>query len=186
MVDVCLSIRYVRRKAVNKEEFPMKNKLETVPFKDSPEKREKLNAVIAEFKDVKGALVQVLKKAQEIYGYLPLEVQIAVAEGLNVPLEEVYGVVTFYSFFSLQPKGEHQISVCLGTACYVKGSGDVVNKLSEKLGIQPGECTRDGKFSLTACRCIGACGLAPVMTIDDDVYGRLTPDEAVKILEKYM
>lgn len=163
----------------------MKNKLETIPFKDTPEKRAQLDSVIADFKDVSGALVQVLKKAQEIYGYLPLEVQTAVAEGLDVPLEEVYGVVTFYSLFSINPKGEYKISVCLGTACYVKGSGDILNRLSEKLGIKSGECTADGKFSLEACRCIGACGLAPVLTVNEDVYGRLTTDDVDKILAKY-
>lgn len=163
----------------------MKNKLESVPFQDTPEKRGQLEQVIAEYKDVPGALVQVLKKAQEIYGYLPLEVQIAVAEGLDVSLEEVYGVVTFYSFFSTQPKGTYKISVCLGTACYVKGSGDIFNRLSERLGIDNGGCTPDGKFSLEACRCIGACGLAPVMTINDEVYGRLTVDDVDDILAKY-
>ena len=163
----------------------MKNKLESVPFQDTPEKRGQLEQVIAEYQDVPGALVQVLKKAQEIYGYLPLEVQIAVAEGLDVSLEEVYGVVTFYSFFSTQPKGTYKISVCLGTACYVKGSGDIFNRLSEKLGIGADECTEDGRFSLTACRCIGACGLAPVLTVNEDVYGRLTVDDVDGILAKY-
>ncbi len=127
----------------------------------------------------------VLQAAQEIYGYLPYEVQLMVAEGLNVPLEEIYGVATFYSMFALSPKGRYHISVCLGTACYVKGSGDILSKLSELLGIGPDECTEDGKFSLAACRCIGACGLAPVMTINDDVYGRLTTDEIADILAKY-
>lgn len=164
----------------------MKNKLETIPFKDTPEQKAQLEQIIADFKTVPGALVQVLKKAQEVYGYLPLEVQITVAEGLGVSLEEVYGVVTFYSFFSIDPKGEYEISVCLGTACYVKGSGDVLNKITEKLGIKDGGCTKDGKFSLRACRCIGACGLAPVMTINDEVYGRLTVDEASKILDRYL
>ena len=105
--------------------------------------------------------------------------------GLDIPLEEIYGVVTFYSQFSLNPKGEYKISVCLGTACYVKGSGDIFNKLSEKLGIESGQCTPDGKFSLDACRCIGACGLAPVLTVNDDVYGRLTVDDIDQILAKY-
>ena len=163
----------------------MRNKLETFPFKDTPEQKAQLDAVIAEYKDVRGALVQVLKRVQEIYGYLPLEVQIAVAEGINVPLEEVYGVVSFYSLFSIQPKGEHNISVCLGTACYVKGSGDIYEALKEKLGLSDGGCTPDGKFSLEACRCIGACGLAPVLTVGDDVYGRLTVKDVDGIIEKY-
>ncbi len=127
----------------------------------------------------------VLQGAQEIYGYLPIEVQKLVSEHLEVPLEEVYGVSTFYSQFSLNPKGKYKISVCLGTACYVKGSGEVFDKLSECLGIKGGECTADGKFSLEACRCIGACGLAPVLTINDDVYGRLVADDIPGILEKY-
>ena len=163
----------------------MRNKLETLPFKDTPEQKAQLDAVIAEYKEVPGALVQVLKKAQEIYGYLPLEVQIAVAEGIDVPLEEVYGVVSFYSLFSINPKGEHNISVCLGTACYVKGSGDIYEALKEKLGLSDGGCTPDGKFSLEACRCIGACGLAPVLTVGDDVYGRLTVKDVDGIIEQY-
>ncbi len=163
----------------------MKNKLETLPFKGTPEQKEQLCAVIKEYKEVPGALVQVLKKAQEIYGYLPLEVQIDVAEGLDVPLEEVYGVVTFYSFFSINPKGDYKISVCLGTACYVKGAGDLYDALQQKLGISGGGCTPDGKFSLEACRCVGACGLAPVITINEDVYGRLVVDDLDGILAKY-
>ena len=105
---------------------------------------------------------------------------------MDIPLEEIYGVATFYSQFSLNPKGQYKISVCLGTACYVKGAGAVFERLSEKLGIQSGECTADGKFSLEACRCIGACGLAPVMTINDEVYGRLVADDVDTILAKYM
>jgi NADH:ubiquinone oxidoreductase subunit E len=108
-----------------------------------------------------------------------------IADGLNVPVDEVYGVSTFYSQFALSPKGKYHISVCLGTACYVKGSGDELNKLSEELGIEAEECTLDGQFSLTACRCIGACGLAPVITVNDDVYGRLTDKEIPGILKKY-
>ncbi|MBR5519868.1 MAG: NAD(P)H-dependent oxidoreductase subunit E [Clostridia bacterium] len=163
----------------------MKNRLETIPFKDTPEKRAQLEQIIADHKDIPGALVQVLKKVQEVYGYLPLEVQIAVAEGLNISLEEVYGVVTFYSFFSIAPKGEHKISVCLGTACYVKGSGLIYDKICERLGLKEGGCTPDGKFSIEACRCIGACGLAPVLTVDEEVYGRLTVDDVDAILAKY-
>ena len=135
--------------------------------------------------DKDSAVITVLQKAQEIYGYLPEEVQLIVADELGVSPAEVYGVSTFYSQFSLNPKGENKISVCLGTACYVKGSGDIFNKLVEKLGIQGGECTPDGKFSLEACRCIGACGLAPVLTVNDDVYGRLTVDDVDSILAKY-
>ena len=127
----------------------------------------------------------VLQEAQNVYGYLPIEVQQMVADGLGVPLSEVFGVATFYSQFSLTPKGKYNISVCLGTACYVKGSGKILEELSKELGIEAEECTEDGKFSLTACRCIGACGLAPVITINDDVYGRLVPEDVKGILAKY-
>ena len=128
----------------------------------------------------------VLQGAQEIYGYLPYEVLAIISDKLHISLEDIYGVATFYAQFSLVPKGEYKISVCLGTACYVKGSGDLVNKVKEILNIDVGGCTPDGKFSLDATRCIGACGLAPVMTINDDVYGRLTPDQIPDILAKYM
>ncbi len=160
-------------------------KQQTLPFQGTPEQEAQLKEVIAAHKDQKGAAIPVLHKAQEIYGYLPLEVQEMIAEGLNVPLAEIYGIVTFYAQFSLNPKGRFQIGVCLGTACYVKGSGDILNKVKEILNIEVGECTPDGKFSLDATRCIGACGLAPVMTINDDVYGRLTVDEVAGILKKY-
>ena len=154
-------------------------KQQTLPFQGTPEQEAQLKEIIAAHKDQKGAAIPVLHKAQEIYGYLPLEVQEMIAEGLNVPLAEIYGIVT------LNPKGRFQIGVCLGTACYVKGSGDILNKVKEILNIEVGECTPDGKFSLDATRCIGACGLAPVMTINDDVYGRLTVDEVAGILKKY-
>ena len=157
----------------------------TVPFKGTKEQEAQLLAVIAEKKDTQGALMPILQKAQEIYGYLPIEVQKIISDNTGIPLEKIYGVVTFYAQFSLYPKGEYTISVCLGTACYVKGSGDIFNKLSEKLGIAGGECTPDGKFSLEACRCIGACGLAPVLTVNEDVFGRLTVDDVDKIIEKY-
>ena len=163
----------------------MANKRSSVPFAGTQEQEKALQDVIAAHRGEQGALMPVLQKAQDIYGYLPIEVQKMVAEGLGCSLSEVYGVATFYSQFSLNPKGQYKISVCLGTACYVKGSGDVYNRLSEKLGIQGGECTPDGKFSLEACRCIGACGLAPVMTINDEVYGRLVPDDVDTILAKY-
>lgn len=157
----------------------------TVPFAGTKEQEAALISVIEELRSDKGALMPILQKAQEIYGYLPIEVQTIISNTLNIPLEKIYGVVTFYSQFSLYPKGKFKISVCLGTACYVKGSGDIYNKLMEKLGIASGECTPDGKFSLEACRCIGACGLAPVLTVNDDVYGRLTVDDLDGILAKY-
>lgn len=163
----------------------MLKKISSIPFAGTPEQEAKLKEVIAKNIDDPGAVMPVLQEAQEIYGYLPIEVQKMVAEGLSVPLEEVYGVATFYSQFALSPKGKYNISVCLGTACYVKGSGDILNRLSEELGIDAEECTADGKFSLTACRCIGACGLAPVITVNDDVYGRLTVDDVPDIIKKY-
>jgi NADH:ubiquinone oxidoreductase subunit E len=163
----------------------MLKKISTLPFKGTPEQEAQLKSVIDAHKHDKSLLMAVMQKAQDIYGYLPIEVQIMIADGMDVPLEKVYGVATFYAQFSLSPKGEYNISVCLGTACYVKGSGDIFNKFSERLGIGADECTEDGKFSLTACRCIGACGLAPVLTVNEEVYGRLTVDDVDGILEKY-
>lgn len=156
-----------------------------LPFNGTKEQAEQLKAVIEAHKDMEGAVIPVLHKAQEIYGYLPVEVQTMIAEGLDVPLAEIYGIVTFYAQFSLYPKGQYQIAVCLGTACYVKGSGDIIDKIKAKLGIDVGECTPDGKFSIDATRCIGACGLAPVLTVNDDVYGRLGVDDVDDILKKY-
>lgn len=126
-----------------------------------------------------------LQKAQEIYGYLPIEVQTKVAEALNLSLEEVFGVSTFYSQFTLNPSGKYKIGVCLGTACYVKGAGDLVDKVKEVLKIEAGECTADGKFSLVETRCIGCCGLAPVITVNEDVYGKLTSNQIPGIIKKY-
>ena len=163
----------------------MQKKISSLPFKGTPEQEKKLQAVIAANRQDPSKLMAVMQEAQEIYGYLPFEVQEMIADGMNVPLEKVYGVATFYAQFALSPKGLYNISVCLGTACYVKGSGDIFNRLSEKLGIGADECTDDGRFSLTACRCIGACGLAPVLTVNEDVYGRLTVDDVDGILAKY-
>ena len=160
-------------------------KKQGVLFSGTKEQEEALKEVIHQLKDTKGALMPIMQKAQEIYGYLPIEVQTMISDETGIPLEKIYGIATFYAQFALQPKGKYQISVCLGTACYVKGSGDVFAKLGECLGIQGGECTNDGKFSLEACRCIGACGLAPVITINDDVYGRLVADDIPGILAKY-
>ena len=163
----------------------MKKNLTTVAFKGTKEQEAQLAALIAEYKGKEGNMMPVLQGAQEIYGYLPVEVQKMIAVGLDVSLEEVYGVATFYSQFSLQPKGEYVCGVCLGTACYVKGSQAVLDKLCEELEINPGDTTKDGKFTVQATRCLGACGLAPVMMINDDVFGRLTPAEIPGILEKY-
>lgn len=162
-----------------------KQKICKIPFNGTEEQEKQLRAVIDAHKEQKGALMPVLQEAQNIYGYLPIEVQKIIAEGLNVPLEEVYGVVTFYAQFSLNPKGKYNIGVCLGTACYVKGSQEVYDKVSEILKIKGGEVTDDGLFSLEATRCIGCCGLAPVMTVGDDVYGKLTADMIPDIIKKY-
>lgn len=149
------------------------------------ENAQKLQEIIEKYKNTRGALIPVLHEAQEVYGYLPMSVQKKISEGLNIPLTEIYGVVTFYTQFTLKPKGRFRVNVCLGTACYVKGAGKILDKLQEKLGIQVGDMTEDGKFSLDGCRCIGACGLAPVIMINDDVHGRLSPDDVEGILEKY-
>ena len=156
-----------------------------IAFKGTKEQEERLMAVIESHKGQEGAVIPVLHEAQAIYGYLPIEVQEMISEGLDVPLAEIYGIVTFYTQFSINPKGKYQIGVCLGTACYVKGSGDLLEKCKELLGIDVGECTPDGLFSIDATRCICACGLAPVLTVNDDVYGRLVPDDVEGILAKY-
>ena len=163
----------------------MLKKLSTLPFNGTPEQKARLDAFIAANKDDKSCLMAVMQEAQEIYGYLPIEVQKMIAEGMDVPLEKVYGVATFYAQFALTPKGEYHISVCLGTACYVKGAGDLYDKLQQVLGIAGEECTPDRRFSLTACRCIGACGLAPVLTVNEEVYGRLVVDDVDGIIAKY-
>lgn len=163
----------------------MSSTKKTIAFSGTREQELELMKVINEYKDDKGALMPILQQAQEIYGYLPKEVQVIISNEMDIPLEKIYGVVTFYSQFSLYPKGKNRISVCLGTACYVKGSGEILDKIKEILHIDNGESTPDGKFSLDACRCIGACGLAPVIMINDKVYGRLTVDDISGILNEY-
>ena len=149
------------------------------------ERYTKLQKIIADYKDVPGALIPVLHQAQELFGYLPQEVQAFVAEGLSIPISKVDGVVSFYSFFTSTPQGKYKIGVCMGTACYVKGSAQVLEELEKQLGVKVSETSADGLFTLEVTRCIGACGLAPVITIGDDVYGRLTPEEIPEILAKY-
>ena len=159
-----------------------------VPFNGTKEQEAKLRAALAELKEThgdNGLMIAALQKAQEIYGDLPEPLQHLIAEELDASPAEVYGVATFYAQFSLFPKGQYKIGVCLGTACYVKGSGDVYKKLCDTLHIEGGQCTDDLKFSLDATRCIGCCGLAPVMTVNDDVYGKVTPDQIEGILAKY-
>ena len=146
---------------------------------------EQLDAVIEKYRSTPGALIPVLHEAQDIFGYLPPEVMKKIAKGLEIPEAKVYGVATFYSQFSLNQKGKYRVSVCLGTACYVKGAAEILDKLKERLMIEVGECTEDGLFSLDSCRCIGACSLAPVMTVNDEVYGRLTVGDIDGIISKY-
>lgn len=153
-------------------------------FQGTAEQEELLRGSLSEIKKLPGAIMPALQKAQEIYGYLPIEVQRIVAEELDAPLERIYGVATFYSQFSLEPRGKFQVGVCLGTACYVRGAGKIMEEFQRALGVELG-CTEDGKFSIVATRCIGCCGLAPVLTVNEDVYGNLTPDDVKKIMSKY-
>lgn len=163
----------------------MPNCLTVVPYRGTKEQEDKLREVIAQHKGQPGCTMPVLQAAQEIFGYLPEDVQNYIAKGLDIPVSDVYGVATFYAQFKLQPVGKYNISVCMGTACYVKGSNLVLSKLEEVLQVPAGNTTADGLFTLNATRCLGACGLAPVIMVNDDVYGRLTPDEIPAIIEKY-
>ena len=145
----------------------------------------RIGELAAEYKGKEGSLIQVLHIAQGIYGYLPIEVQRVIADALDVPLAEVAGVVTFYSFFSTQPRGRHTIRVCLGTACYVRGGKKIVERIKELLDVEIGETTKDRLFTFEVARCIGACGLAPAMSIDDQVYKQVNPDKLEQILKRY-
>ena len=144
-----------------------------------------IDAFLASLPDRRGALIPVLHHAQETYGYLSREVQLYVARKLGLPAAKVYGVATFYAQFALEPNGDHVIGVCLGTACYVKGAQRVLDRLSELLDVPVGKTTKDEEFTLKATRCLGACGLAPVMMIDEDVYGSLLPEDLPEILQRY-
>ena len=160
-------------------------KVSSVPFKGTKDQEAKLLEVIAKYKGQKGALMPIMQEAQNIYGYLPYQVQKIISDETGIPIEKIYGVATFYAQFSMSPKGKYIVSVCLGTACYVKGAGKVLEEVEAKLGIGDGECTPVGKFSLEVCRCVGACGLAPVMIVSGDLYGKMTPDRVEGILAKY-
>ncbi|MBO5215604.1 MAG: NAD(P)H-dependent oxidoreductase subunit E [Clostridia bacterium] len=151
----------------------------------TPQQWEQLEKELEVLKNEPGPVMKAMQAAQAIYGYLPIEVQSKIASTFGVSLEEVYGIATFYAQFNLKPKGKYTIGICLGTACYVKGSGLVIDKFKERLGIEAGETTADQKFTLDATRCIGCCGLAPVLTVNDEVYGNLTTDDVDKILAKY-
>jgi len=144
-----------------------------------------LEEFIDSLPDKKGALIEVLHKAQNIFGYLPEEVQLFVGEKLDVPVSKVYGVISFYSYFTTEPRGEHVVNICMGTACFVRGSANVLAEFEKELGIKTGETTADGKFTIEVLRCVGACGLAPVVTINDRVYGHVTAAEVKKILAEY-
>ncbi|NHB69771.1 NADH-quinone oxidoreductase subunit NuoE family protein [Perlabentimonas gracilis] len=145
----------------------------------------KLKEICKSFNNEPGELINVLHKSQTHFGYLPAEVQEIIAQELNVPVAKVYGVVTFYSFFTMIPKGQHPISICTGTACYVRGAEKVVDEFKRMLSINVGETTPDGKFSISCLRCVGACGLAPVVLVGEKVYGRVSPDGVKDILKEY-
>lgn len=149
------------------------------------EKFTELDSFIESLENTEGSLISVLHKAQSIFGYLPPEVQSYVGKKLNIPAAKVNGVVTFYSYFTETPKGEHLVQICLGTACFVRGAENILKKLEEKLQIKAGQTTPDGKFSIDGLRCVGACGLAPVVIVDGKVFGRVTPDQIDDILSEY-
>jgi NADH-quinone oxidoreductase subunit E len=149
------------------------------------EKFHELEEFIKSLPDKKGALIEVLHKAQHIFGYLPEEVQIFVSEKLDVPASKVFGVVSFYSYFTTTPRGEYVVNVCMGTACFVRGAANVLAEFEKQLGIKVGQTSPDGKFTVEVLRCVGACGLAPVVTINDRVYGHVTANDVKKILTEY-
>jgi len=183
-MDLCYNKKVFEK--IAKEGHDMPNKKTSVPFTGIAKQEAELRALIETHKDMQGAAIPVLQGAQEIYGYLPEEVQVIVAEGLNIPLSEVYGVVTFYSQLTLNPKGKVRIAVCMGTACYVRGAGDILDDICKHTNCATNGITADGKISVEATRCIGACGLAPVLTINDDVYGKLNRGEIEPIIDKYI
>jgi len=163
----------------------LKKKVESTVEVIPPEELEKLDSIIDRYEGRANYIIPALKEAQEMYGYLPLEVQLKLAEGLNVSPSHVYGVVTFYSFFTITPRGRHTVRLCLGTACYVKGSKDILQIMIKQVGLHVGETSADGRFTLEAVRCLGACGLAPVMLIGEDTHGNINPNDTLKILDGY-
>jgi len=167
------------------ESFMEKRKTSVV-FNGTAEQEKRLRDMIAAHQDQEGALIPVLQEAQEIYGYLPIEVQYIIAREFKITLEKVYGVVSFYSHFTLNPRGVYSVSVCMGTACYVKGAGEILERIEKKLNIKSGSITPDGMFSIDSTRCIGACGLAPIVTVNDDIYDQVDPADVDSIIEKYM
>jgi NADH-quinone oxidoreductase subunit E/NADP-reducing hydrogenase subunit HndA len=157
----------------------------SINIKLSDHKIAQLKAICMEFNNDKGELINVLHKAQHLFGYLPAEVQEVIAKELKTSVAHIYGVVSFYSFFTMTPKGEHPISICMGTACYVRGAEKVLDEFKRILKVKVGETTADGKFSLSCLRCVGACGLAPVVMVGEKVYGRVAPDGVKDILDEY-
>ena len=151
----------------------------------SPEELATVDDIISRYKSVPGSLIPVLEDVQEVLGHIPKSIQRKIALDLGIPFSEVYGVVTFYSFFTMVPRGRHTIRCCLGTACYVRGGKRNLTKLTETLKVEPGETTEDRRFSLETVRCLGACGLAPVLTVDDDTFGQVKPSKIHEILESY-
>ena len=149
-------------------------------------KDERIEKILSKYDRNKSNLIQILNEVQETYGYIPESVQLEISKFLGIEMAEIYGVITFYARFSLKPKGKYNVAVCLGTACFVKGSERVLERVKQKLGIDVGQTTPDGKFSIEATRCIGACGLAPVFTVNDEVYGKATPELVDKVLDEYM
>ncbi|MFH0842167.1 MAG: NADH-quinone oxidoreductase subunit NuoE [Bacteroidota bacterium] len=145
----------------------------------------KISEICASFSNDPQELINVLHKCQEHFGYLPAEVQEVISNELVVPVSKIYGVVTFYSFFTMTPKGKHPVSICMGTACYVRGAEKVLEEFKKELGLQVGQTSTDGKFSLSSLRCVGACGLAPVVMVGDKTYGRVAPDDVRNILKEY-
>ncbi|MFT9496210.1 NAD(P)H-dependent oxidoreductase subunit E [Anaerosolibacter sp.] len=153
---------------------------------DLPEEKfNELESFIDQLETTKGALIEILHKAQDIFGYLPRDVQLYISRKLGIPGAEVFGVVSFYSYFTTKPRGKHTLSICMGTACFVRGADKVIEKFKEKLGVESNEITEDGLFTLRDVRCIGACGLAPVVTVDDKVYGRVKEEDIDEIIKAY-
>lgn len=148
--------------------------------------KQEVQQILSQYTQDKENLITILNEVQEKYGYIPKVAQLEIADYLKIPLAEVYGVITFYSRFTLVPKGKYNISICLGTACFVKGSKDILDRAKARLGIEEGQTTRDGKFSLDTTRCVGACGLAPVFTVNDEVYGKATVKKLDEVLDMYM
>jgi len=163
----------------------MESNYEMLLAEFTPEQIQKLDEIIDKYKGQPGGLIPVLEQAQELLGFLPVPVQQRVGEELNIPLSQVYGVVTFYSFFTMQPRGKHVVRVCLGTACYVRGGKKIAENMEKLFGIKEGETTEDRMFTYETVRCLGACGLGPVVVVDDDVHGRVKPDKLKSILDQY-